>query len=44
VAAVHAQRRAAVLLGRPDSVLSQRHGAGPRAIAALLDWLTASAA
>ena len=44
VAAIHPQRRAAVLLARPDSVLSQRHGAGPRAVAALLDWLAASVA
>lgn len=43
VAAIHPQRRAAVLLARPDSVLSQRHGAGPRALAALLAWLAAPA-
>ena len=44
VAAVHPQRRAAVLLCRPDSVLSLRHAAGQRALSALLDWLAAPAA
>ena len=44
VAAVHPQRRAAVLLCRPDSVLSLRHVAGQRALSALLDWLAAPAA
>ena len=44
LAAVHPQRRAAVLLCRPDSVLSLRHVAGQRALSALLDWLAAPAA
>jgi anthranilate synthase len=41
VAACHRGRRAAVLLCRPDSVLSLRHAAGQRALTCLLDGLAA---